>query len=140
MAPSFPTRSISPDSLQSSISSRTSHSFGDPSASSPIHPTLFIRDPRRKNPRNAHQRHQLTESDFGFRSPSSLSTKLRRLLSSPAKAIFNKQTLQHHPHSPSSTTTSPALPSCLRPSSPLSPAPHRKFITDDSLDHQSLKK
>ncbi|KAA1081016.1 hypothetical protein PGT21_027673 [Puccinia graminis f. sp. tritici] len=135
MAP--PTRSISPDSLQSSISSGTCHSFGDPSASSPIHPTLFIRDPRRKNPRNAHQRHQLTESDFGFRSPSSLSTKLRRLLSSPAKAIFNKQILQH-PQSPSSTT-SPALPSCL-PSSPLSPTPHRKFITDDSFDHQILKK
>lgn len=93
-------RSISPDSLQSSVSGRSTYtdscgSVGSGSSSSaPIHPTLFIRDPRRKNYGNVHGRHQLTESDFGFRLSTSLSTKIRRLLSNPAhlpKALFNRK-------------------------------------------------
>ncbi|PLW45423.1 hypothetical protein PCANC_11916 [Puccinia coronata f. sp. avenae] len=93
-------RSISPDSLQSSVSGRSTYtdscgSVGSGSSSSaPIHPTLFIRDSRRKNYGNVHGRHQLTESDFGFRLSTSLSTKIRRLLSNPAhlpKALFNRK-------------------------------------------------
>ncbi|OAV98994.1 hypothetical protein PTTG_25427 [Puccinia triticina 1-1 BBBD Race 1] len=132
-----PPRSISPDSLQSSISSCSGHSFGSvrsaASSSVPIHPTLFIRDPRRKNPRNAHQRHQLTESDFGFRSPTSLSTKIRRLLSVPAllpKALLNRH--HHQPQSPLSQSSS------CQPSSPLSrhhPAQSsQNFIGERPLD------
>ncbi|KAI9604904.1 hypothetical protein H4Q26_002874 [Puccinia striiformis f. sp. tritici PST-130] len=101
-------RSISPDSLQSSMSCVSGQSMGSTrsgqSTSVTIHPTLFIRDSRRKNHRNAPTRLQLTESDFGFRSPTSLSTKIKRLLSSSAllpKAIFNR-----HPQSQASVDQS----------------------------------
>ncbi|KAH9467656.1 hypothetical protein MJO28_006066 [Puccinia striiformis f. sp. tritici] len=135
-------RSISPDSLQSSMSCVSGQSMGSTrsgqSTSVTIHPTLFIRDSRRKNHRNAPTRLQLTESDFGFRSPTSLSTKIKRLLSSSAllpKAIFNR-----HPQSQASVDQSSLS---YRPSSPLAGLRHnhhhRKPIDDLFVDPPTTK-
>ncbi|KNZ54929.1 hypothetical protein VP01_2813g4 [Puccinia sorghi] len=108
------TRSISPESLQSSVSSSSSYSLRSPhlgsSSSDPIHPTLYIRDPRRQNHRNGSCRHQLTESDFGFRPPTPLSTKIRRLFCTPPpllpKVLLNRNPLPQAPTTHSARSTS----------------------------------
>lgn len=120
-------RSITPDSLQSSVGGRSTYteSCGSvrsgPSSSAPIHPTLFIRDPRRKNYGSVRPRHQLTESDFGFRSSTSLATKIRRLLSNPAhlpKALFNRKSDLQPSVDQSSSVCQTSPSSCQTSSSP----------------------
>lgn len=86
-------RSDTPDSLRSATSSQ---SIGS-SASVAIHPTLLIRDQRRRpwrGSKNAYyKRHRLTESDFGYRPSTSLSTKILQVWSPVRRFILSTSRL-----------------------------------------------